>query len=172
MLDQNRRTGDALQIRSDCNLITSANWHVTRHDSRSVEIFGAASLKLAANGHTLNRRAIPMKISLIALVVAAGCLAGYAQQAASPSIDTVNPPNGKVGAVITATGQNLQKDVVAKLYLTDGKNDIQVAVTEQTSTSIKFTIPDKAAGRMSLMILTADKDPKLMELPVKVSVDN
>ena len=117
-------------------------------------------------------RAIQMKISLIALVVAGGCLVGYAQQATAPSIETVDPPNGKVGAVITATGQNLNKDMVAKLYLTDGKNDLQVAVTEQTKTSIKFTIPDKATGRMSLMILTADKDPKLMELPVKVSVDN
>jgi hypothetical protein len=113
-----------------------------------------------------------MKISFVGLVVVAACLAGYAQQAVSPSIDTVDPPNGKVGTVITATGQNLQKAAVAKLYLTDGKNDIQVDVTEQTSTSIKFKIPDKATGRMSLMILTADKEPKLMELPVKVAVDD
>ena len=74
--------------------------------------------------------------------------------------------------MITATGQNLQKAAVAKLYLTDGKNDIQVDVTEQTNTSIKFKIPDKATGRMSLMVLTADKEPKLMELPVKVAVDD
>lgn len=112
-----------------------------------------------------------MKISLIALVVVAACLVGYAQ-AVSPSIDTVDPPNGKVGTVITATGQNLQKAMVAKLYLTDGKNDLQVDVTEQTATSIKFKIPVKATGRMSLMVLTSDKEPKLMELPVKVSIDD
>jgi hypothetical protein len=113
-----------------------------------------------------------MKTSLVAFVVVAACLAVYAQQTAAPSVDTVEPPNGKVGTVITATGQNLQKDQVAKLYLTDGKNDIQVDVTEQTATTIKFKIPAKATGRMSLMVLTADKEPKLMELPVKVAIDD
>jgi hypothetical protein len=111
-----------------------------------------------------------MKISLVALVAVAACLAGYAQQA-SPSIDAVDPPNGKVGTVITATGQNLQKATVAKLYLTDDKTDIEVNVTEQTATTIKFKIPEKAAGRMSLMVLTTDKEPKLMVLPVKVAID-
>ena len=113
-----------------------------------------------------------MRISFVGLVVVAAGLAGYAQQATSPSIETVDPPNGKVGTVITATGQNLQKAVVAKLYLTDGTNDIQVDVTEQTTTSIKFKIPAKATGRMALMVLTAEKEPKLMELPVKVAVDD
>ena len=114
-----------------------------------------------------------MKISFVGLIVVAACLTGYAQQtAAPPSIDAVDPPNGKVGAVITATGQNLAKASVAKLYLTDGKNDLVVDVTEQTATSIKFKIPAKATGRMSLMVLTQDKEPKLMELPVKVAIDD
>ncbi|HUP02615.1 MAG TPA: IPT/TIG domain-containing protein [Bryobacteraceae bacterium] len=125
-----------------------------------------------------------MKISFMGLFVAA-CLAGYAQQPAAapsaaeqpaanttPSIDTVSPSNGKVGTVITATGQNLQKASVAKVYLTDDKTDLQVDVTEQTATTIKFKIPDKAAGRMSLMVLTQEKDPKLMVLPVKVTIDD
>jgi hypothetical protein len=120
----------------------------------------------------LNRRAIQMKTSFVAFVVVAACLAVYAQQAVAPSVDTVEPPNGKVGTVITATGQNLQKDLVAKVYLTDGKNDIQVDVTEQTATTIKFKIPAKATGRMALMVLTGDKDPKLMELPFKVAIDD
>ena len=113
-----------------------------------------------------------MKTSFVAFVVVAACLAVYAQQAVAPSVDTVEPPNGKVGTVITATGQNLQKDLVAKVYLTDGKNDIQVDVTEQTATTIKFKIPAKATGRMALMVLTGDKEPKLMELPVKVAIDD
>jgi hypothetical protein len=113
-----------------------------------------------------------MKISFVGLVAVAACLAGYAQQAMAPSIDAVDPPNGKVGTVITATGQNLQKALVAKLYLTDDKNDIQVDVTEQTATTIKFKIPEKATGRMALMVLTADKEPKLMVLPVKVAIDD
>ena len=59
---------------------------------------------------------------------------------------------------------------MAKVYLTDGKNDIPVEVTEQTATSIKFKIPTRppAAG--------ADgpdrrQGPKLIEQPVKVTID-
>ena len=112
-----------------------------------------------------------MKISVAAFALVAACLGAYAQQPA-PNVDSVSPTNGKIGVEVTATGQNLQKEVVAKLYLTDGEHDLVVEVTQQTATSIKFKIPAKATGRMSLMVLTADKDPKLMQLPVKVTIDD
>jgi uncharacterized protein with GYD domain len=112
-----------------------------------------------------------MKISFVAFALLAACIGAYAQQAA-PNVDTVEPANGKIGAEITATGQNLQKEMVAKVYLTDGEHDLLVEVTQQTATTIKFKIPAKATGRMSLMVLTADKDPKYMQLPVKVSIDD
>jgi uncharacterized protein YfaS (alpha-2-macroglobulin family) len=58
------------------------------------------------------------------------------------------------------------------MYVTDQKNDIQVEVTEQTPTSIKFKIPAKAAaGRWALMILTTGKDAKYIEQPVKVTIE-
>jgi hypothetical protein len=88
----------------------------------------------------------------------------------------VDPPSGKRGDVITVSGQNLQKENVAKLYLTDGvseKNDIQVEITSQAATEIKFKIPAKAImGRMALMILTTTKPPQLIEQPVKVTIDD
>ena len=47
-----------------------------------------------------------------------------------------------------------------------------VDVTEQTPTSIKFKIPAKAtAGRFALMLLTTGKEPKLIEQPVKLTVE-
>ena len=80
---------------------------------------------------------------------------------------------GKVGDVITVTGENLQKDAVVKVYLTDEKNDVPVEVTEQTPTSIKFKIPAKApAGRLAVMVLTSGKDAKLIEQPVKVEIEH
>ncbi|HXP62513.1 MAG TPA: IPT/TIG domain-containing protein [Dongiaceae bacterium] len=85
---------------------------------------------------------------------------------------SVDPMNGKVGDVLVITGENLTKDSVAKLYLTDGTNDTLVDITEQTATTIKFKIPAKAKpGRLALMVLTTGKDPKLIEQPVKVTVD-
>jgi len=116
-----------------------------------------------------------MKLSFVALLLVAASVAFYAQTA-SPLITGVDPLSGKRGDVITVTGQNLQKENVAKLYLTDGvneKNDIQVEMTSQTPTEIKFKIPAKAImGRMALMILTTTKPPQLIEQPVKLTIDD
>jgi hypothetical protein len=113
-----------------------------------------------------------MKLSFIAPLFVAASFAAYAQQA-MPRMVSVDPPNGKVGAIITVTGENLDKAGVAKVYLTDQKNDILVEVTEQTATSIKFKIPAKAApGRLTLMVLTTGKEAKLIEQPVKVLIDD
>lgn len=111
-----------------------------------------------------------MKLSfVVALLVAAG-FSAFAQQA-MPRMTTVEPQNGKAGDVIAVTGENLQKAAVAKLYLTDGKNDIEVTISAQTEKEIKFKIPAKATGRLSLMVLTAGKDAKLIEQPVKLQID-
>jgi hypothetical protein len=112
-----------------------------------------------------------MKLSFVVSLLVAASFAAYAQQA-MPRMTAVDPPNGKKGDVITVTGENLQKDLVSKVYLTDGKNDLVVEVTEQTNTAIKFKIPTKAAaGRLALMILTTGKDAKYIEQPVKLTID-
>ena len=111
-----------------------------------------------------------MKLSFVVSLLVAASFAAYAQQA-TPRMISVDPPNGKKGAVVAVTGENLQKDLVSKVYLTDGKNDLIVEVTEQTDTSIKFKIPAQAAGRLALMILTAGKDAKYIEQPVKLTIN-
>jgi hypothetical protein len=111
-----------------------------------------------------------MKMSFRALLLLAVSLAAFAQS--MPRVNTVDPANGKAGDLITVAGDNLGKNQVAKLYLTDGKNDVLVEMTEQQDASIKFKIPAKAtAGRFALMLLTTGKEPKLMEQPVKVTVE-
>ena len=111
-----------------------------------------------------------MKLSFgISLLVAASFLA--IGQQAMPRMVSVEPPNGKIGDVVAVSGENLQKDAVAKLYLTNGKDDLEVVITEQTATAIKFKIPAKATGKMVLMVLTAGKDAKLIEQPVKVTIE-
>jgi len=86
---------------------------------------------------------------------------------------TSEPASARRGDVITVTGDYLDVGCVAKVFLTDGKNDTQVEVTEQTKTTLKFKIPAKiAAGRLAVMILTVDKDAKYIEQPVKVLVQD
>ena len=113
-----------------------------------------------------------MKLSFaVTLLMAA--FAAYGQQA-MPRMTSVEPGNGKMGDIVVVTGENLRKDTVSKVYLTDGKNDFEVSITGQTDKEIKFKIPAKATGRLALMILTAGKDAKdqkLIEQPVKVQID-
>jgi len=112
-----------------------------------------------------------MKLSFVISLLVAASFAVYAEQA-MPRMTSVDPLNGKRGDVISVTGENLQKDQVAKVYLTDGKVDVPVEVVEQTATTIKFKIPMKAEpGRLTVMVLTTGKEAKLIEQPVKVLVE-
>ena len=87
---------------------------------------------------------------------------------------TVEPDTGKRGDTITVSGENLGKDQVSKLFLTDGgdgKNDVEVQILEQTATAIKFKIPAKVInGRLALMILTNSKPQQYIEEPVKLTI--
>jgi hypothetical protein len=111
-----------------------------------------------------------MRLSKICTLTVAACLAAFAQ-AALPRMTTVQPDTAKAGEVLAISGENLAKEQVAKVYLTDGTNDVECAITEQTPTAIKIKVSAKAKGRLALMILTAGKDSKLIEQPVKVSIE-
>ncbi len=115
---------------------------------------------------------IQMTLSLIPALLLAGGIALYAQEAV-PRMTSADPPSGKKGDVIAVSGENLDKARVDKVFLTDGKNDTPVEVTEQSATTLKFKIPEKAAtgSRLTIMILTAGKDAKYIEQPVKVMIE-
>ncbi|MBI5083045.1 MAG: hypothetical protein HZB13_00380 [Acidobacteria bacterium] len=106
---------------------------------------------------------------LLTLAVAPALMA----QESIPRCTTVEPMSGKVGIDIVVTGENLGKETVAKLYLTDGTNDIEMVIAEQTGTTMKAKIPAKAKVgiRYKLMILTRGKEPKLIEQPVRFEVE-
>lgn len=110
-----------------------------------------------------------MRLSLIVPLLLVS-FAAWAQEA-MPRMNSVDPTNGKKGDVIAVSGENLDKANVTKVYLTDGKTDVECVVSEQSPTGLKITIPAKATGRMALMILTGGKEPKLIEQPVKVTIE-
>lgn len=108
-------------------------------------------------------------LRLLALVIA---VLPWALAQESPRMKSVEPGNGKSGDELTVSGENLDTKFVKEVYLTDGKNDIKVQVTQQTAETIKLKIPTKVKpGRYSLMVLTAEKTPKLIEQPVKCTVE-
>ena len=115
-----------------------------------------------------------MKNSLLiaALLLALAVTAPLRAQATMPLLTAVEPGSATYGDVLTVTGDNLDQATVAALYLTDGKNDIKLKITEQTINSLKAQIPEGiATGRFALMILTKGKDAKYIEEPVKVTIE-
>lgn len=108
----------------------------------------------------------------IPLLVAFALPADPQSQGGMPTMSSVEPSSGRVGHVLVVQGANLDRDVVAALYLTDGKTDVKVAIIEQSATSIQFRIPPEAKpGRFALMVLTKGKEPKLIEEPVKITIE-
>lgn len=109
-----------------------------------------------------------MKRSVSSFLVACFCAAALlAADTKSPRVTSVEPDSGKVGEVATAKGENLDKDVVADLYLTDGKNDVKVQIMERAADSIKFKVPQMKSGRYRLM--TGSKT-SMIEQPVVFEV--
>ncbi len=114
-----------------------------------------------------------MKLSyrLLALAVFLAASVSLSAQAL-PMMKVVEPSNAKVGDLITVTGENLDKEAVAKLILSDGKTDFPVAIAEQDTTTLKFKIPTSLkAGKFSLILLTKGKEPKEIEQPVRLTVE-
>jgi hypothetical protein len=113
-----------------------------------------------------------MRISALALLLVALSPSGISQsQAGVPMMSSVEPDAGKIGDVLTARGENLGRESVSALYLTDGITDVKVPIVDQAAASIMFRIPrDVKAGRFALMVLTTGKVPRLIELPVKITV--
>jgi len=115
-----------------------------------------------------------MRISCLSMMLLLALAAPAFSQSAAPApiMNAVEPAFGSIGDQLTARGTGLGENAVAALYLTDGRNDTKVVIIQQTATSIKFKIPPSAkAGRFSLMVLTRGDNPKLIEEPVKVTVE-
>jgi hypothetical protein len=113
-----------------------------------------------------------MKFIAFALSLALSCLAADEW---APQIKTVLPRSAKPGDTVVITGVSLGEDRVDEVYLSDHKFDMKVKVLEQTGTTIKFRVPPFAKGRMQLLMLIKaykDEDPKLLELPAYLLVDD
>ena len=118
-----------------------------------------------------------MRLSLIAVVVVA--LFSFplmlSAQASFPRMTMVDPMTAKAGDVVSASGENLDKDNVSEVFLTDNKSDFKVQITEQAATAIKFRVPEAVkAGRFGLVIRTPGTQAspaKDYVQPVKLTVE-
>ncbi len=91
---------------------------------------------------------------------------------AQTRITSIDPATAKVGDEVSAAGDGLDATKVDALFLTNDKQDIQVEISEQSDKAIKFKVPAKATpGRWALMYRTKEAAPKLMEEPIKLTVE-
>ena len=84
-------------------------------------------------------------LAAVALAVAALLLATPSTlhaQSASPHIATITPGAGKAEDTITITGENLGKDKVAAVFLSDEKLDHKAVVVDQEATKIVIKVPN------------------------------
>ncbi len=90
----------------------------------------------------------------------------------TPVMRSVSPETVKAGDIATVTGEYLDKSRVADLFLTSSQKDVKVQILEQSATSIKFKVPNNmAAGRYTLSVMLVDIEPKLIEEPVRLTIE-
>jgi hypothetical protein len=98
------------------------------------------------------------------------CLAG---DELAPQMNTISAKTAKPGDVIEISGVGLESAKVDEIYLTDHKFDMKVKVLEQKDTMVKMRVPPFAKpGRMQLLVLTKGDDPKLLEQPLYLLIED
>ena len=90
----------------------------------------------------------------------------FAQSA--PQITGVVPPSGKVNDTLTISGQNLGKEAVSAVYLSDDKNDFKATVVEQGADKIVVKVPQVKPANYNISIQVGDK---LFIKPVRFKVE-
>ena len=107
------------------------------------------------------------KLIIVAAVLA--CAASLLCSQSAPKLTGVEPDTCKVGATVTATGENLGKGHVSAIFLTVGDSDFRASIVEQSAEKIILKIPQVKAGRYNLTIQVKNE---IFIQPVHVTVED
>jgi hypothetical protein len=113
-----------------------------------------------------------MRPRLFAAILSATSLLAFAGDSAPQMID-ISQKAAKPGEIITVSGFGLSTKNVDEVYLTDHKFDMRVKVLDQQDTTVQFRVPPFAKpGRVQLLFLTKGNEPKLLEQPVFLLIED
>lgn len=132
---------------------------------------GSSRLGLSGVEHGIAsfcRNRMFLKIGFIAVLLLL-CLAPRAAGQNSPKITAVAPAAGKVNDSVTLTGENLGKDSVSAVFLSDDKDDFKATLVEQGTAKIILKVPQVKSGGYNISIQEGDK---ILILPVKFTVQS
>ena len=108
---------------------------------------------------------------LVAILSSLSCLALAAGDDA-PQPNALSVKTAKPGDTFSITGVGLSATKVDEVYLTDHKFDMRVKVLNQQENSITVRVPPFAKpGRVQLLMLTKGDDPKLLEQPLYLVIE-
>jgi hypothetical protein len=106
----------------------------------------------------------PWRWAFLAPAILAAALA-FAQT--SPHVTAVDPASGKVNDSVTVTGQNLGKDTVVGVFLSDNKDDYKATITDQADDKIVMKVPQVKAGDYKVSLQAGDR---ILIMPVRFTV--
>ena len=86
----------------------------------------------------------------------------------TPQVTAVDPASGKVNDTVTVSGNNLGKDSVSSVYLSDDKNDYKTTIVEQSDDKITVKVPQVKPGDYNVSIQVGNN---LFIKPVKFKVE-
>ena len=94
-------------------------------------------------------------------------LAQAALTQGKPQVTTVDPMSGKVNDSVTLTGENLGKESVSSVFLSDDNTDYKATVVEQAGGKIVLKVPQVKPGDYHVSIQVGDK---IFILPLRFKV--
>jgi len=102
------------------------------------------------------------------ILLAVLLMASLAAAQSSPRITTVEPASGKAGDQLTVEGQDLSKEVVIAVFLSDESKDYPADVVEQTAEKIVMKVPSVTPGDYNISIQV---DKNIFIQPVRFTVE-
>src|SRR5580704_10490309 len=126
---------------------------------------GKNTANSSANHRTRRHGNIGRRWVLLAGMIVFASLA-VAQNA--PQVTAVDPATGKVNDTVTVSGNNLGKDSVSSVYLSDDKNDYKTTIVDQSDDKITVKVPQVKAGDYNVSIQVGNN---LFIKPVKFKVE-
>jgi hypothetical protein len=107
-------------------------------------------------------------LAMFTLLAAALLLAPHSSAQNAPHVSGVDPASGKVSDNVTVSGDNLGKESVVGVFLSDDKSDYKATLVNQATDKIVVKIPEVKAGDYNISIQVGDK---ILILPVKFKVE-
>jgi hypothetical protein len=105
---------------------------------------------------------------MFVLLAAAFSLAPHTSAQNAPHVSGVDPASGKVNDSVTVSGDNLGKESVVGVFLSDDKSDYKATLVDQAADKIVMKVPQVKTGDYNISIQVGDK---ILILPVKFKVE-